>query len=94
MPRSSSKDQAAYTLTQIMTPIMAAALSALVAWVFKLDDRIFTLTSKVATREDVLRIEERLESLAEIVQDERGKARGRQSNPEQLGRGPAGEIGK
>ena len=57
-----------------MTPIMAAALSALVAWVFKLDDRIFTLSSKVATRDDVARIEQKVEDLSEIVTGERIKS--------------------
>jgi hypothetical protein len=62
-------------MPQIMMPLIAAAISALVAWVFKLDDRVFTLSSQVATREDVVRIEEKISNLtAAIIEAERTRA--------------------
>jgi hypothetical protein len=62
-------------MPQIMMPLIAAAISALVAWVFKLDDRVFTLSSQVATREDVVRIEEKISKLTDaVIEAERSRS--------------------
>lgn len=79
--------QSGFSLPQIMTPIIAAALSAMVAWIFKLDDRVFTLSAEVARRSDVLRIEEKLTALSNTLQEDRLKYANPKSPPYEGGTG-------
>jgi hypothetical protein len=67
-------------MQQIAMPLIVAAISATVAWLMKLDDRVFTLSNQMATRTDILRVEEKISNLtATIIEAERNR-----SNPKSL----------
>jgi hypothetical protein len=50
-----------------MTMVLAAALGALLSWVVRLDDRVFTLNANAATKNDVKTLEYRIDSKLDSI---------------------------
>ena len=48
-------------MLSFLVPIMTAAIGALTMWMFKLDERLFSLSSSVATREEITRRLDKME---------------------------------
>lgn len=53
--------------SNVVTPIMAAAIGALLTWIVKLDDRVFALASTAATRVDVMSLERRIDNKFDVI---------------------------
>lgn len=51
----------------VVTTLMAAAIGAVITWVVKLDDRVFTLASTAAMRVDVMALEKRIDNKFDVL---------------------------